>query len=82
MAEVEDLQEAISRLVAERQALRDGNAGHAELESNRLEIASKQRQLSYALIARSGASGGASRNAMRVRRAQRPSRSRGRSPAP
>jgi hypothetical protein len=52
MAEVECLQEAVRKLVEERQALQDRNAGRAELESNRLELVGKQRQLSYALIAR------------------------------
>jgi hypothetical protein len=39
-------------LVAQRQALREGEADRAELESNRLELASRQRELSYALIGR------------------------------
>jgi hypothetical protein len=39
-------------LVAERQALRERHAGHSELESNRLELAGRLRQLSRALIDR------------------------------
>lgn len=46
------LQEAIRALVAERQELRAADAGRDELESNRLELAYRQRQLSYALIGR------------------------------
>ena len=52
MAEVERLQEAVRRLVEERQALHERNARRDELESNRLELVGRQRQLSYALIAR------------------------------
>jgi hypothetical protein len=52
MAEVERLQEAVRRLVEERQALHDRNAGRDELESNRLELAGRQRELSRALIDR------------------------------
>jgi hypothetical protein len=39
-------------LVGERQALREHNAGREELESNRLEVARRQRELSKALIER------------------------------
>jgi hypothetical protein len=50
MAEVERLQEAVRRLVEERQALHDRNAARDELESNRLELVRRQWQLSHALI--------------------------------
>jgi hypothetical protein len=49
-ADIESLQEAVRVLVAERQTLRERGAGRDELESNRLELARQQRQLSYALI--------------------------------
>jgi len=52
MASVVWLQGAIRVLVAERQALRERNAGDEELESNRLELVSRQRELSRALIER------------------------------
>lgn len=52
MASVEGLQEELRVLVAERQAMREREAGRDELESNRLELAQRQRQLSYALIRR------------------------------
>jgi hypothetical protein len=52
MASVECIQEEVRMLVAERQALRERRAGHSELESNRLELARRQRQLSRALIDR------------------------------
>jgi len=52
MASVECLQDAIRTLVADRQALRERAAGRGELESNRLELAGRQRQLSQVLIDR------------------------------
>ena len=52
MAEVECLQEAVRALVSQRQALHDRDAGRDELETNRLELVSRQRQLSHALIDR------------------------------
>ena len=52
MASVECLQEELRTLVAERQVLRAGGAGRDELESNRLELAGRQQQLSHALIDR------------------------------
>jgi hypothetical protein len=52
MADVECLQEAVRTLVKERQALHDRGAGREELESNRLELAGRQRELSRALIDR------------------------------
>jgi hypothetical protein len=52
MAEVECLQEAVRALVQERQAMHDRDASRAELETNRLELARRQRQLSQALIDR------------------------------
>jgi hypothetical protein len=52
MAEVECLQEAVRALVLERQAMHDRDASRAELETNRLELARRQRQLSHALIDR------------------------------
>jgi CRP-like cAMP-binding protein len=52
MSCVECLQERLRALVAQRQALREREAGRDELESNRLELASRQRELSLALIDR------------------------------
>jgi len=52
MPSVELIQGELRVLVAERQALRERDAGRDELESNRLELAQRQRQLSYALIDR------------------------------
>ena len=52
MASVEDLQEAVLELAAERQALRRRDARRDELESNRLELAHRQQQISRALIDR------------------------------
>jgi hypothetical protein len=52
MASVQCLQDTVRTLVAERQALRERHAGRDELESNRLELARRQRQLSHALIDR------------------------------
>jgi hypothetical protein len=50
MNSVDCLQEAVRTLVAERQALREHHAGRDELETNRLELVGRQRQLSRALI--------------------------------
>jgi hypothetical protein len=52
MPDVESLQEMVRALVAERQELHERNAGRDELESNRLELGCRQRQLSHALIDR------------------------------
>jgi hypothetical protein len=52
MADIECLHEALRTLVEERQALHDRGAGRDELESNRLELAARQRELSRALIDR------------------------------
>jgi hypothetical protein len=52
MSSVECLVAALGALVAERQAMRDRNAGRVELVSNRLEVVRRQRQLSKALIDR------------------------------
>jgi len=47
---IECLQETVRRLVAQRQGLRELRAGRKQLESNRLEIGRRNRQLSEALI--------------------------------
>jgi hypothetical protein len=52
MAKVECIQKALRMLVAEQQALHERDAGRTELESNRLELAGRQRQLAHALIDR------------------------------
>jgi len=49
---VEGLQEQLRTLVLQRQTLREREAGHDELESNRLELGSRQRELSQAFIDR------------------------------
>ena len=54
MTNVDCLQDALRALVVERQALRERNAGREALESNRVEVAHRQRQLSHALIDRYG----------------------------
>ena len=52
MANVECIEQAIRRLVAERQTLHEHDASRNELESNRLELVGRQQQLSHALIDR------------------------------
>lgn len=52
MASVECLQQDLRVLVAQRQALHERAAGRDELESNRLELVTRQHQLSQALIDR------------------------------
>jgi hypothetical protein len=52
MASVECLLGSLRELVAERQALRERNAGREALESNRIELGRRQRELSLALIDR------------------------------
>jgi hypothetical protein len=49
---VEALMEQISDLTAERQRLRDHDAGSARLERNRVKLARAQWELSHALIER------------------------------
>ncbi|HLM36225.1 MAG TPA: hypothetical protein VK287_00395 [Gaiellaceae bacterium] len=51
-AAVEELEDRIAALVAERQQLRAVGAGRQWLEQNRLLLGQSQRQLGYALIAR------------------------------
>ena len=48
MASVECIQEAVPMLVATRQSLRERDAIRSERESNRLELAGRQQQLSPA----------------------------------
>ena len=48
--QVEQFNEELRRLVAERQALRDRGASWAELERNRREIVQRQHELADALI--------------------------------
>ena len=47
---IEELQDRIAALVAERQHLRAFGAGSSWLEQNRLELGHNQRALSHALI--------------------------------
>ena len=49
---VEDLQQRIDRLAAERQELRATGAGRVQLELNRSELVQAQWSLSHALIDR------------------------------
>jgi hypothetical protein len=53
MASVQCVQEAIRRLVGERQAVHARGADCDELESNRLELVRRQQGLSRALVNRS-----------------------------
>ena len=50
MTSVEHLQGQLRALVAQRQTLREREASRGELESNRVELARRQRQLSQAFI--------------------------------
>jgi len=50
--DIRTLVERIGSLVAERQRLRAASADAAELERNRLELVTAQRELSRLLIAR------------------------------
>jgi len=52
MSSVECLQEALRKLVAERQALHEQDADRKELESNRLELVHRQQECAHALIDR------------------------------
>jgi hypothetical protein len=52
MASVDCIQQAVRRLVTERQELHARAAGRDELESNRLELVRRQHELARALIAR------------------------------
>ena len=47
---IEELQDRITALVAQRQRLRAFGAGRSWLEQNRLELGHNQRALSHALI--------------------------------
>ena len=51
-ASVESLMTEIRDLTADRQRLRDDGAAPAKLERNRIKLARKQWELSYALIER------------------------------
>jgi hypothetical protein len=51
-SKVETLQRELSALVAARQELHAARASQEQLEQNRLEIAQRQWELSYALIER------------------------------